>query len=96
MLERQPLKTEQVLVTDKGFAGTEFEDFITSMGAVIVRPDRKDEQPRFGPLGGMRQWIESIVDILKGQLGLERHSGRTLDGLFTRIVDLATVALGPG
>jgi len=33
----------------------------------FLRPDRKDEQPRFGSLGDIRQWIESTVDTLKGQ-----------------------------
>ena len=48
---------------DKGFAGAEFEQFITdALGAQLVRPDRKDEQPRFGALGGISQWIESVND----------------------------------
>jgi hypothetical protein len=85
MLDRQPLAPGQVLVTDKGFAGAEFEAHVASMGATLVRPDRRGEPVRFGNLGGMRQWIESIIDTLKGQLGLERHGGRTLDGVFTRI-----------
>lgn len=85
MLDRQPLQPGQVLVTDKGFAGADFEALVTGMGATLVRPDRHDEPPRFGTLGGMRQWIESIIDTLKGQLGLEHHGGRTLPGLFTRV-----------
>lgn len=84
MLERQPLRPGQVLVTDKGFASADFEQFVASMGATLVRPDRRGEPARFGNLGGMRQWVESIIDSLKGQLGLERHGGRTLAGLFTR------------
>ena len=51
----------------------------------LLRPDRKNEQPRFGSLGGMRQWIESTFDTLKDQLSLERHGGRTLHGLVSRI-----------
>ena len=85
MLGRQPLLAGQVLVTDKGFAGVAFAAIVTDMGATLVRPDRKDEQPRFGKLGGMRQWIESIIDSLKGQLGLEGHGGRSLAGVFTRV-----------
>jgi len=85
MLARRPLLAGQVLVTDKGFASAEFEQFIAGMGAVLVRPDRADEAPRFGSLGGMRQWIESVNDTLKGQLSLERHGARTLDGLFIRV-----------
>ena len=73
------------MITDKGFAGTEFEHYINSLGATILRPDRKDEQPRFGSLGGIRQWIESTFDTLKDQLSLERHGGRTLTGLVSRI-----------
>jgi hypothetical protein len=85
MLERQPLAPGQVLVTDKGFAGADFQQVVARMGATLVRPDRKDEPPRHGSLAGMRQWIESIIDSLKGQLGLEHHSGRTLDGVVTRV-----------
>lgn len=33
----------------------------------------------------MRQRIESIFDTLKDQLSLERHGGRTLAGVVTRV-----------
>lgn len=76
----------QVISADKGFAGREFEDFVhTDLGAVLIRPDRRDETPRFGSLGGMRQWVESVFDTLKDQLGLEHHGGRTLGGVFARV-----------
>ena len=51
----------------------------------MVRPDRRDEAPRHGSIGWIRQWIESVNDTLKGQLDLERHGGRTTGGLYTRI-----------
>ena len=95
MLARRPLVPGQVLVADKGFASAEFEQFIAGMGALLVRPDRADEQPRFGSLGGMRQWVESVNDTLKGQLSLERHGGRTLDGLVVRVAQrLLALAAG--
>lgn len=76
----------QVIVADKGFAGAEFEAFITAeLGAHLIRPDRKDETKRFGKLAPMRQWIESVFDTLKGQLGLEEHGGRTLAGVYARV-----------
>lgn len=76
----------QVILGDKGFAGKDFERFISEeLGATLIRPDRKDEKPRFGKLGGIRQWIESVFDTLKGQLGLERHGGRTLAGVYARV-----------
>jgi hypothetical protein len=34
----------------------------------VIRPDRKDEPARFGPLARYRQRIEAIIDTLKGQL----------------------------
>ena len=43
----------------------------------LIRPDRKDEKKRFGKLGGIRQWVESDFDTLKGQLTLEDHGERT-------------------
>jgi hypothetical protein len=45
-----------------------------------------NEPYRYGRLGGVCQWIESIIDTLKGQLGLEQHGGRTPQGLFVRVV----------
>jgi len=58
---------------------------VAALGGRLLRPDRKDEQPRFGSLGGIRQWIESTFDTLKDHLSLERHGGRTLTGLISRI-----------
>jgi hypothetical protein len=84
LLERV-LEHGQVVIGDKGFAGAEFEQHVNALGAQLLRPDRKDEQPRFGNLGGIRQWIESTFDTLKDQLSLERHGGRTLPGLISRI-----------
>ena len=34
----------------------------------------------------MRQVIESVNDTLKGKLHLERHGGRTVDGVTVRIL----------
>lgn len=80
------IRAGQVILGDKGFAGRDFERFITEdLGAHLIRPDRKDEKPRFGRLGGIRQWIESVFDTLKGQLGLEDHGGRTLAGVYARV-----------
>ena len=62
-----------------------FEGHVAGLGAWLVRPDRKDEPRRFGPLGGMRQWIESVINTLKDQLGLEQHRGRTLGGVVVRV-----------
>jgi len=36
-------------------------------------------------IGWIRQWIESVNDTLKGQLDLERHGGRTTEGVYARI-----------
>jgi hypothetical protein len=79
------LQPGQTVICDKGFAGAAFEQHVTSLGGTILRPDRKDEPARFGSLGGLRQWIESTFDTLKDQLSLERHGGRTLSGLISRI-----------
>lgn len=73
------------VIADKGFAGEEFETLMRELGAIFLRPDRTNEQPRFGKLGGIRQWIESIIDTIKGQLSLERHGAHTMPGLTTHI-----------
>jgi hypothetical protein len=80
------LRAGLTLIGDKGFAGRDFEDLVTGEYRLhLVRPDRRDETPRHGSIGWIRQWIESVNDTLKGQLDLERHGGRTAEGLYTRI-----------
>ena len=80
------VRAGQVLLGDKGFAGKDFDQFITDqLGAHLARPDRKDEPTRFGKLARVRQWVEAIFDTLKGQLDLEAHGGRTLAGVFVRV-----------
>lgn len=84
--DRHLIQPGQVIIGDKGFAGKEFEAFITDeLDAHLIRPDRKDETPRFGKLGGIRQWVESVFDTLKGQLTLEDHGGRTITGVYSRV-----------
>lgn len=83
------------VLADKGFSGQEFEQFIHSLDAQFRRPDRKGETPRFGSLGQIRQWIESIFWTCKGQLALERHGGRTVCGVAVRIA-LRLLALSAG
>ena len=84
-----------IILADKGFAGVGFHRQVAALGAFLVRPDRADEPYWFGSLGGMRQWIESVINTLKDQLGLEQHRGRTLGGVFVRVgqrlLALATV-----
>jgi hypothetical protein len=89
MLERarhgQLLTGHEVIVADKGFAGHEFEQIVAALDATLIRPDRKDEHQRFGALGGVRQWIESVNDTLKGQLSLEDHGGHIPAGVWVRV-----------
>lgn len=89
------IRTGQILLADKGFAGKEFKTITAAMGVELLRPDRKDETYRNGNLGGVRQWIESVNQALKGQLDLEHHGARTPAGVFTRIAQrLLALAAG--
>jgi hypothetical protein len=36
-------------------------------------------------MGGVRQWIEAIIDTLKDQLGLESHGAHTIQGVWIRV-----------
>lgn len=84
MLERINLDGYTV-IGDKGLSGAEIEELVAALGGAFIRPDRRDEAPRFGNLGGVRQWIEAIFDHFKDQLSLERHGGRTLAGVRARV-----------
>jgi hypothetical protein len=62
---QQVLRPGLVILADKGLAGQAFEQVVADLGARLVRPDRADEPARFGNLGGVRQWIEAIIDTSK-------------------------------
>jgi hypothetical protein len=79
------IRTGQVLLADNGFAGKAFKTHTDELGIRLLRPDRRDETYRNGNLGGVRQWIESVNQTLKGQLDLEHHGARTHEGVFTRV-----------
>jgi Transposase DDE domain len=78
----------QTLIGDKNYYGRDFEKALREAGLVLLRPARKGEpglagRQYFRPL---RQVIESVNDTLKGQLDLEQHGGRTVDGVTVRIL----------
>jgi hypothetical protein len=56
-------------------------------GATLLRPSYRSRTPRPGEhlLKPIRQLIESVNDTLKGQLDLELHGGRTIDGVGARV-----------
>lgn len=70
---------------DKGYAGADFEADAAELGAMVVRPRRKDEDGEGLHLAPLRQRIESIYWSAKDILILERHGARTLRGLRVRI-----------
>jgi Transposase DDE domain len=76
-----------LLICDKGFASATLEAELAEGGVQLLRPSRADEQARYGEpmLKKVRQLIESVNDTLKGQLDLEEHGGRTVEGVAVRV-----------
>jgi hypothetical protein len=78
----------QIIIGDKNYYGRDFENELAAARLTLLRPARKGEpepagRQYFKPL---RQVIESVNDTLKGQLDLEQHGGRTIDGVTVRIL----------
>jgi hypothetical protein len=78
----------QVIIADKGYYGRDFEATLAAAGLRLLRPARTGEPEPAGRqyLKPLRQVIESVNDTLKGQLDLERHGGRTVDGVTVRVL----------
>jgi hypothetical protein len=78
----------QTVIGDKNYYGRDFEKALRGAGIVLLRPARKGEPdpPGRGYFKPLRQVIESVNDTFKGQLDLERHGGRTAEGVMTRIL----------
>jgi hypothetical protein len=91
MLQCQPANCPRpgtTIVADKGFAGADFEEFLTGpdLDLTLVRPARKDEKDQGIFPNWLRQRAEAMIWTLKHQLGLEHHGGRVPAGLRARIV----------
>ncbi len=78
----------QVLLVDKGYRDAETEAILAAQGVTLLRPAYKGEAPRPGQrlFRPLRQLIESVNDTLKGQLDLECHGGRTIQGVTVRLL----------
>ncbi len=78
----------QTLTGDKNYFGTDFEAELAARHLTLLRPVRKGGAPRAGQnlFKPLRQVIESVSQTLKGQLDLERHGGRTGEGILARIL----------
>lgn len=86
-LQALPTRPGQILAVDKGYRGAALETDLAQAGITLLRPAARNEKPRPGAtaLKKVRQIIESVFDTLKDQLDLERHKGRTIDGVTARI-----------
>ena len=81
-------RDRQVIIGDKNYYGKDFEATLADGRICLLRKARKGEPERpggqfFRPL---RQIIESVNATFKGQLGLERHGGRTPAGVIARVL----------
>jgi hypothetical protein len=77
-----------VILVDKGYRDAQTEATLAKRGVTLLRPAYADEVPRPGQalFRPLRQLIESVNDTLKGQLDLERHGGRTIEGVTVRVL----------
>jgi hypothetical protein len=85
MLARVTRTGSLTIVADKGYAGRDFEAQAAQLGALIIRPRRKDEPGRGPHLAPIRQCVESIFWTGKDMLGLENHRARQLHTLRARL-----------
>jgi Transposase DDE domain len=83
-----PPRPGQVIIGDKGYYGRDFEGVLAGEQVTLLRPACKGEPETAGRqyFKPLRQVIESVNDTLKGQLDLERHGGRTVDGVTVRVL----------
>jgi Transposase DDE domain len=76
-----------LIVADKGYASAELDRWLADRGVCLLRPSYRNRSPRPGEhlLKPIRQLIESVNDTLKGQLDLELHGGRSIEGVTARV-----------
>jgi hypothetical protein len=75
------------IIADKGYVSRELGTYLAERGVALLRPSYRNrtQHPAEHLLKPVRQLVESIFDTLKGQLDLELHGGRSIDGVGVRI-----------
>jgi len=81
-------RVRQLIIGDKNYFGADFEAELAAGGLTLLRPARKGEPQRPGSryFKPLRQTVESIFDTCKDQTDLERHGGRTPQGVLVRVM----------
>ncbi|MBO4210923.1 IS982 family transposase [Micromonospora echinofusca] len=76
-----------LIVADKGYVSAELDRWLAERGVRLLRPSYRNRTPRHDEhlLKPVRQLIESVNDTLKGQLDLELHGGRSIEGVTARV-----------
>jgi hypothetical protein len=75
------------IIADKGYVSAELDRYLAEPGVTLLRVSYRNRRPRPGEhlLKPVRQLIESVNDTLEGQLDLELHGERSIDGVGARI-----------
>jgi Transposase DDE domain len=76
-----------LIIADKGYVSAELDRWLAERGVRLLRPSYRNRVPRPGEhlLKPIRQLIESVNDTLKGQLDLELHGARSIEGVAARV-----------
>ncbi|TNH30663.1 IS982 family transposase [Micromonospora orduensis] len=76
-----------LIIADKGYVSAELDRWLAERGVRLLRPSYRNRTPRPGEhlLKPIRRLIESVNDTLKGQLDLELHGGRSIEGVAVRV-----------
>jgi hypothetical protein len=77
----------QLIIADKGYVSADLDRWPADRGILLLRPSYRNRTPHPTQhlLKPVRQLIESVNDTLKGQIDLELHGGRTIEGVIARV-----------
>src|SRR5581483_7174555 len=75
-----------LILADKGYVSRELDAYLAQRGVRLWRPSYRNRTPHPAQhlLKPVRQLIESVNATLKGQLDLELHGGRSVEGVAAR------------
>lgn len=91
IMDQEPALSAQrqglTVIADKGYVSRELDTYLTERGVTLLRPSYRNRTPHSSQhlLKPIRQLIESVNDTLKGQLDLELHGGRSIEGVGARV-----------
>lgn len=75
-----------LILADKGHIAADLDRFLVAHGTSLLRPSYRNRGTPC-PGGTLLKTVRQLIESVRGQLDLEQHGGRTIEGIGVRVAE---------